>query len=537
MNKTFPEFKLIDSVSFNNFKPFGEKMQYFSRKPITLIYGPNSVGKSSLIHLLAYHHKSLFEGDFDIGELSDFGDSISLGGFKEFVHKKNENNTIKLEYVLNFIPHHHSKSKIIMDIGIPAKEHKAKDVKIQYAFDNEVFIDINYISDGHYSATVHAKHKMIKEWTDEIFKDYENWNIEALEKALDLETPIKFPIKGRFNESFIKNAYFSDKCSKDDLHNRKVDYLFNWSPKQEELKLPISDISKAGNQFSDLDGSCMLLEDDVILSLRSILCQLALEEVFNMHQQIKSLDKVAKNYFTNFSYIGPLRFYPKRNDNIQGNLNSNTIVNQLKEKHDIINKLNDWFANDKLNLPYKIEYKHYYDRDKILDENGLVMQHMLDSPADIKELLFKDKRTNTLVHNREMGLGVTQILPILIETIGKKYSTIAVEQPELHLHPALQMEIADEFIRSYTENSNNFLIETHSEHLLLRIMKRMRYAAEDKEGRDKTLDLTPDDVCLLYVDNNGEFTYINELELAADGSLLDPWPNGFFEEGYKERFD
>jgi len=60
MNKTFPEFKLIDSVSFNNFKPFGEKMQYFSRKPITLIYGPNSVGKSSLIHLLAYHHKSLF---------------------------------------------------------------------------------------------------------------------------------------------------------------------------------------------------------------------------------------------------------------------------------------------------------------------------------------------------------------------------------------------------------------------------------------------------------------------------------------------
>ena len=50
------------------------------------------------------------------------------------------------------------------------------------------------------------------------------------------------------------------------------------------------------------------------------------------------------------------------------------------------------------------------------------------------------------------------------------------------------------------------------------------------------LYLNPNDVCLLYVDNNGSFTYLNELELNEDGSLLDPWPNGFFEEGLNERF-
>ena len=68
-------------------------------------------------------------------------------------------------------------------------------------------------------------------------------------------------------------------------------------------------------------------------------------------------------------------------------------------------------------------------------------------------------------------------------------------------------------------------------------MKRMRHTAEDREGRDKSLDLTPGDVCLLYIDTDGKSTYIEELELDEDGSLLDPWPNGFFEEGHKERFD
>ena len=43
-----------NKIGFNNFKPFGEKLQKFPKKPITLIYGPNSIGKSSFIHMMAY---------------------------------------------------------------------------------------------------------------------------------------------------------------------------------------------------------------------------------------------------------------------------------------------------------------------------------------------------------------------------------------------------------------------------------------------------------------------------------------------------
>ena len=44
----------INKIGFNNFKAFGSKMQYFSKKPITLVYGPNSIGKSSFLHSQLY---------------------------------------------------------------------------------------------------------------------------------------------------------------------------------------------------------------------------------------------------------------------------------------------------------------------------------------------------------------------------------------------------------------------------------------------------------------------------------------------------
>jgi hypothetical protein len=65
----------------------------------------------------------------------------------------------------------------------------------------------------------------------------------------------------------------------------------------------------------------------------------------------------------------------------------------------------------------------------------------------------------------------------------------------------------------------------------------MRQTADGELNERDSLYLTPDDVCLLYVDHNGTHTCVRELELDKDGSLLDPWPNGFFEEGFNERFN
>ena len=199
----------------------------------------------------------------------------------------------------------------------------------------------------------------------------------------------------------------------------------------------------------------------------------------------------------------------------------------------IRDKLNNWLGDDtKLKSTYEIIVEEHKKKNSSIKRLFGKKEHL------VKVLSFVDKKSETKVSIKDMGLGVSQVLPVLFSCFTKKKTKIFLEQPELHLHPKIQADLADEFIRSYKdkEHGNEFLIETHSEHLLLRIMKRMRYTVENRKGRDKTLDLTPDDVCLLYIDSHKGNTFIRELKLDKDGSLLSRWPSGFFEESYNEMF-
>lgn len=212
-------------------------------------------------------------------------------------------------------------------------------------------------------------------------------------------------------------------------------------------------------------------------------------------------------------------------------LTNEQMWQNLASSRELQDSLNSWLSDDeKLKTTYRVKISAPKMKRSF-------WYRLLGHTSPRLQIKFLDIKKNTEVYIRDMGLGISQILPILISTLSMKDTKIVIEQPELHLHPAVQCEMADEFIRSFKENKNQFMIETHSEHLLLRIMKRMRHTAEGKIDSNDVLALTPDDVCLLYVDSDGENTFINELELDRDGTLLDPWPNGFFEEGHKERFD
>ena len=298
-------------------------------------------------------------------------------------------------------------------------------------------------------------------------------------------------------------------------------------------------------------------------------------------QQVEKFRKVSKYaIFLHFKFMKYLYqegvfndsinnfFSNKSKRSLNDSVTTEKIWTNLIQSKGASNKINEWLSNEnKLKSPYKIEieqtkinrldtfgykWKYFKQQEKYINV-GQTSLHKFMSKSEnavcefviklfnfkhlyLNELKFIDIKQNIEVTPKDMGLGISQVLPILISLLSSKNRIMYLEQPELHLHPKIQMELADEFIRSYKENGNEFMIETHSEHLLLRIMKRMRHKAEDKPDRDKTLDLTPDDVCLLYVDNDGESTYIKELRLSKKGTLLDHWPNGFFEEGYKERF-
>jgi hypothetical protein len=150
------------------------------------------------------------------------------------------------------------------------------------------------------------------------------------------------------------------------------------------------------------------------------------------------------------------------------------------------------------------------------------------TPVD--ELVLRDCRTETRVTHRDVGIGVSQVLPVLVHAYANENKIIAIEQPEIHLHPALQADLGDLFIESALgKRQNTFLLETHSEHLILRILRRVRETTEKRlpEGMEP---IKPEDISVVYVDPTSNGSIVKLLTVTPDGDFAEPWPGGFFAE-------
>ncbi len=137
----------------------------------------------------------------------------------------------------------------------------------------------------------------------------------------------------------------------------------------------------------------------------------------------------------------------------------------------------------------------------------------------------------------DVGSGIGYILPVLCNLYGDATETTGfLQQPELHLHPALQAALGDVFIESINGNKQ-VLIETHSEHLLLRLLKRVRQTHLKVETAPE-LKIRADDLCVLYFDPASDgTTKVKRLRITEDGEFMDRWPRGFFGERDMELFD
>jgi predicted ATPase len=134
---------------------------------------------------------------------------------------------------------------------------------------------------------------------------------------------------------------------------------------------------------------------------------------------------------------------------------------------------------------------------------------------------------------QDVGSGLSYIMPVLTSLWNHEFSII--EQPELHLHPKAQCEIGDVFISAYNKGSVA-LVESHSEHLLLRILRRIK---ETTKGQPipKELQLKNEDVSIYYFDPVAKgHTVVKKIRVDRHGELLDLWPGGFFSERDDELF-
>jgi len=165
-----------------------------------------------------------------------------------------------------------------------------------------------------------------------------------------------------------------------------------------------------------------------------------------------------------------------------------------------------------------------YDLD-VLSFAAVPGAHVL---GDIASVVLTNKKLGTTLSTADVGFGVSQVLPILVELSARRDTTILIEQPEIHLHPAMQSKLADIMIESIDEagRGNQIIAETHSEHIMLRIQRRIR---------ENLLD--PELVSVIYVDHNEEgAASAQQLRLDENGEFIDDWPHGFFAERFDEMF-
>lgn len=110
----------------------------------------------------------------------------------------------------------------------------------------------------------------------------------------------------------------------------------------------------------------------------------------------------------------------------------------------------------------------------------------------------------------DVGYGVSQSLPILVDVMGEKRTTFLLQQPEVHLHPCGQAELASFFVKSWKSNKNRFLIETHSDHIVDRVRISVRQGI-----------LKPNEVSILYFEPQRNSVKIHNLRVDKYGNLLD----------------
>ncbi len=147
-------------------------------------------------------------------------------------------------------------------------------------------------------------------------------------------------------------------------------------------------------------------------------------------------------------------------------------------------------------------------------------------------LMLHDHRSDIDVAPHDIGVGISQVLPVVTAALSS-HPLVIIEQPELHLHPRMQVALGDVLIDGLKTKVKQFIIETHSEHLMLRLLRRIR------EG-----SFSSDDLAVVYIEpgdgqpgaRSTRVLHALHLRVDTNGDFRDRWPHGFFEERDPEVF-
>jgi hypothetical protein len=531
----------LRSLTIENFKAIKDPVK-IEFKPITLLFGPNSAGKSTIIQALIYAREIFVYRNLDPYQCEVRGERIDLGGFRALVHN-HEPVPIILELELD-----------LMGEELPWYTHddQLRD-QLEDCFGNY----LNCLKGAH---TVSVRVSI--RWDDKVSRPFvESYrtaiNGEVFSEITDLDTSQR-SITSRIN---LSQCLFSIKYKEclisrlDIMADSKLEKpeRYQWTtdapkPLQSCLNtgkkvLPDwdSQIEFAGG-FKESENSDLYISDDWKIAK-------GFDELLS--RAVVGPGKLVRDCLKDFRHLGPLRAIPPRILE-QSQLSQETGVRSgfsiweelFSVDEEILVAINDWVrGTERLNTGYEIDRKSFReldskrmadfqaaqisDRDKIIDEISTLPERIRVS--------LRQTDTQQELSFRDVGTGISQVLPVVIASMIARNQIVAIEQPELHIHPALQVKLGDLFISRIKDSGCLFLLETHSEHLILRMLRRIRETSENTL-QNPALSLKPDQLNVIYIEPKSGNVRVLPLRIDETGEFIDRWPSGFFSERVKELY-
>ena len=524
---------MLDAIRIINLRSFIDS-GFIELKPITILVGKNSCGKSTFLRTFPLLRQSVESKTK--GPILWYGSYVDFGAFSEAKSTLTDDDTISFEFSLS-IPLHvlnqnssfrnslrrlKANNDVPVNVSISVSNKKGATIFDSVEIEmEERKIQIKYSGVDRCSVTI--KSDGFEHIDETLFFSSSNLIPPLLQKTKE-----QYIIVGENNQPETRNItrvvrYEPDSRLKNDAYEKLKGYFYR-TTRSDTI---ISGIQKMliANDASVLDNLIRTIyrENQYFInkykSDQDKINKLFMDYTFafNVNNIIDVINRVLISSFKSTKYIAPLRSTAERYYRYQ-DLQVDEIDHTGSNLAMLLSSLTDTERD-----AFSAWTMRYFDFSVKAEESGL---HYA--------IKIKSKGSNREYNINDMGFGYSQILPIIasvwLEINNKKRTpfirnevTFTIEQPELHLHPELQNKLAKLFVTTVklaTENSINlrFIFETHSKNMIDAIGE----AIEDEKISHEQVNVYIFDKASIE-----DKTDVKKSSFDSDGYLVD-WPIGFF---------